>query len=43
MITENTTQALVVVYAFGEFDAQAFQLAVAESCSTVEQFAVKEG
>lgn len=48
MITEDTTHALVVVYAFGEFDTQQIQATVAESCKTylddctvVDQFSVK--
>ncbi len=48
MITENTTHALVVVYAFGEFDASQIQKTVADSCKTylgdcrvVDQFTVK--
>lgn len=48
MITENTTHALVVVYAFGEFDASQIQTIVADSCQTylddctvVDQFNVK--
>lgn len=48
MITEDTTHALVVVYAFGEFDTQQIQAAVADSCKTylddctvVDQFSVK--
>lgn len=48
MITEDTTHALVIVYAFGEFDAPKIQAMVTDRCQTyledctvAEQFVVK--